>query len=187
MSNKFERVLLFGAGLWYLGEGLLGPLFAVFTERVGGDIFDITWAWASYLIVSGLLYVVVGRLADKMHNPAKLMVAGYFLNAIFTFSYLFVTAPHHLFIVQIGLGVAAALAAPTWDALYGEHAGHKSVGYAWGLADGQAQVIYGIAVIIGGFIVSAYSFATLFVIMGIIQVVSAIMQARILGLIKTRP
>src|SRR3989344_1208002 len=182
MVNRFERILLFGAGLWYLGEGLLGPLFAVFTERVGGDIFDITWAWATYLIISGLLYVIVGRLTDKMHNAAKLMVAGYVLNAIFTFGYLFVTAPHHLFIVQAGLGVAAALAAPTWDALYGEHAGHKNVGYAWGLADGQSQIIYGVAVIIGGFIVSAYSFTTLFIIMGIIQLLSALAQMRIYAL-----
>ena len=26
-----------GANIWYFGEGMMGPLFAVFTDRVGGD------------------------------------------------------------------------------------------------------------------------------------------------------
>ncbi len=182
MLNRFERVLLFGAGLWYLAEGMLGPLFAIFTEQLGGDIFDITWAWATYLIVSGVLYVFFGKLSDKKHNARRLLVLGYALNTVFTFGYLLVDAPADLFIIQAGLGVAAALATPTWDALYGDHATHRAAGYAWGVADGQAQVITGIAIILGGFIVSAYSFATLFVIMGFIQLVATIIQARILKL-----
>lgn len=87
------RLLLIGSNLWYLGEGLFGPLFAVFTERVGGDILEITWAWAAYLIVTGIAMIIVGKLSDKMIAKEKLMVAGYALNALVTFSYLFVRTP----------------------------------------------------------------------------------------------
>ena len=52
MTNA-SRLLILSSALWHLSEGLLGPLFAVFSERVGGDILDITGAWAAYLIVSG--------------------------------------------------------------------------------------------------------------------------------------
>ena len=91
--NRHIKNLLYSGNLWYFGEGMLGPLFAVFTEKVNGDILDITWAWATYLIIAGLLYIVVGKLTDKYDNKEKIMVLGYALNALFTFGYLFVSAP----------------------------------------------------------------------------------------------
>ena len=60
--SKVQITLLFASGLWFFGEGLLGPLFAVFSQKIGGDILDITWAWSVYLILSGTLYIVFGRL-----------------------------------------------------------------------------------------------------------------------------
>jgi hypothetical protein len=45
MQRK-ERLLLWSSNLWSLGEGMLGPLFAVFAQGIGGNILDITWAWA---------------------------------------------------------------------------------------------------------------------------------------------
>lgn len=178
--NRNIKILLYGANIWYFGEGMLGPLFAVFTERVGGDILDITWAWATYLILAGLLTIVVGKITDKYDNAEKVMVFGYALNALFTFGYLFVSAPWHLFVVQAGLGIAAAMASPTWDALYAKHEDRKHGGFQWGLAGGEAQIITGIAIVIGGYIVSLASFTALFLTMGIIQVNATIHQALIL-------
>lgn len=178
--NKRIKILLYGGNIWYFGEGMLGPLFAVFTERVGGDILDVSWAWATYLILAGLLYIVVGKITDKYDNAEKMMVLGYTLNALFTFGYLFVSSPIHLFIVQAGLGIAVAMATPTWDTLYAKHQDRKNGGFQWGLAGGAAQIITGISVIIGGYIVSIASFTALFLTMGIIQVIATIYQAKIL-------
>ncbi|MCA9478239.1 MAG: MFS transporter [Nanoarchaeota archaeon] len=178
--NRNIKILLYGGNIWYFGEGMLGPLFAIFTGRVGGDILDISWAWATYLILAGLLYIVVGNLTDKYDNKEKVMVLGYALNALFTFGYLLVSSPWHLFFVQAGLGIAAAMATPTWDALYAKHEDRKKSGHQWGLAGGEAEIITGIALVIGGYIVSLTSFATLFLIMGCIQVIATIYQAQIL-------
>ena len=178
--NRYIKILLYGGNIWYFGEGMLGPLFAVFTERVGGDILDISWAWATYLILAGVLYIVVGKITDKYDNAEKTMVLGYALNALFTFSYIFVSTTWHLFVVQAGLGIAAAMATPTWDALYAKHEDRKHGGFQWGLAGGEAQIITGIAIVVGGYIVSLVSFNALFLTMGIIQVIATIYQARIL-------
>lgn len=179
MLNKQLRILLYGANMWYLADGMLGPLLAVFAERVGGSILDISWAWAIYLIVSGILIMAVGHISDKV-SKQKLMVAGYALTAIFTFAYLLVRTPAQLFAVQAGLGVATALAAPTWNALFSHYQTNERRGFVWGLADGQAQLIIGIAMIAGGFIVSYLSFTILFVLMGTIHIIATIVQAQIL-------
>lgn len=177
--RKEEKILLIGAMFWWLGEGLFGPLFAVFTGQIGGDLLDITWAWAIYLIVTGFLVMYVGRISDRVGH-ARLMVVGFVLNAILTFCYLLIDSPMELFLVQAGLGVALALAEPTWDALYAKFEDRSHAGYTWGLSNGTEELITGMAILIGGFIVSWYGFKTLFIIMGIIQTIGAIYQAKIL-------
>lgn len=178
--NKHVKILLYGGNIWYFGEGMLGPLLAVFTERVGGDILDITWAWATYLILAGLLCIFVGKVSDRHDNAEKIMVLGYALNAVFTFGYLFVSTTWHLFLVQAGLGIAAAMAVPTWNALYAKHEDRKQGGLQWGLAGGEAQIITGVAIVVGGYIVSFASFTVLFLTMGTVQVIATIYQAQIL-------
>ncbi|KKQ36031.1 MAG: Permease of the major facilitator superfamily [Candidatus Nomurabacteria bacterium GW2011_GWB1_37_5] len=178
-SKKKEKILLIGAGFWWLGEGLFGPLFAIFAGRVGGDIFEITWAWATYLLVTGIFAIFMGKLADRF-GKERLMVLGYALNAIFTWSYLLVHSATGLFIVQAGLGLSLALADPTWDALYSKYEDKKHAGYAWGISHGIEQIITGISILIGGLIVASYSFTALFVIMGTIQTIGTIYQAKIL-------
>jgi len=178
--SKQARILLYSSNAWSLAEGMIGPFFGVLTERIGGNILDISWVWATYLIVTGVCNIFIGKISDGKVSKEKLMISGYALNALFTFGYIFVSSPAHLFFVQFGLGVATALATPTWDALYSQQEDRTRTGYMWGLAGGQAQLVTGIATVIGGLIVVHFSFTILFIIMGIIQSFAAIYQAQIL-------
>ncbi len=177
--NQKTKILLWGSNIWYLGEGMLGPLFAVFAQRIGGNILDITWAWATYLAVTGVLTIWVGKIAGKKIALEKLMVAGFAVNALFTFGYLLVSSPFHLLLVQIGLGVAVALSSSPWAALYTDASEKDHSSYVWGLANGGYFLATALAVLIGGLIVTYLSFTVLFVTMGLIQVVATIYQSRI--------
>lgn len=179
MENRAKRILLVGSALWYLGAGMVGPLFALYTQQVGGDLLEIVWAWAIYLFVLGGLMIVVGRRSDR-GDKARIMLVGYALNAAFTFSYLLVSTPVHLFLVQAGLGLAAALATPTWDALYTEHQDRKKDGEEWGMADGMPHIVTGFAVLMSGLVIELLSFSALFAVMGTISAFAALYQARIL-------
>jgi MFS family permease len=160
-------------------DGLLGPLFAIFATEIGGDVLDITIAWAIFMIVTGVLTIYFGKLGDTVGHE-KLLVLGYALNAVFTFAFLFIDTAFGLFIVQAGLGVSLALANPTWFALYDKYSENKKDGYLWGKAKGQGNIATGVAAIVGGYIVSATSFKVLFIIMGILQTIASIIQFRIL-------
>ncbi|MEK6914666.1 MAG: hypothetical protein AABW83_03375 [Nanoarchaeota archaeon] len=72
------------------------------------------------------------------------------------------------------------MAGPTWDALYAKHEDRKHDGSAWGFADGLPKIVTALAIIIGGFIVSNFSFDLLFIIMGCIQVIATLYQAKII-------
>ena len=110
----------------------------------------------------------------------KVLVAGYALNAIFTFGYLFVTNPLQLFIVQAGLGIAEAIGTPAWDTLYAKNISENMDSYAWGLSTGQSQIVTGLAFAFGGLITNFISFDALFVTMGVIQIIAAIVSSQLI-------
>ena len=177
--SKPEIILLWGSCLWVLGAGMFGPLFAVFVERIGGNILDISWIYAVFLIVTGVGKIVVGRISDII-GYEKLMIAGYAINAIATFGYIFVSSTMGLLVIQILLGIALALADPTWLALYDKFSGDgSSDGYIWGLLTGMSGITSGIAILIGGVIVTLFSFKILFICMSIVLAFSAIYQSLI--------
>ncbi len=177
--NKNGRTLLIGIGLWSLSAGMLGPLFAVFGQQVGGNILDISWAWAVYLILMGLTTILVGKYSDKNISKEKLLIIGFFIVALFTYGYLLVSSPIELLLVQAGIGIGSAFIMPTWDALYAESTTRKKSGFAWGLAEGVWIIIAGIAIIVGGLIVNYSSFTVLFFVMGTIQLFAASYLLRI--------
>jgi len=178
--RREEKILLWSSNLWYFGAGLLGPLFAIFTQRVGGDVFSIAWVWSAYLLSMGILVILIGWMSDRRLPKIALVNTGYALNAIFTFGYLFVDSPLELLFVQVCLGFATALAAPAWTALYDRYSGDgKKDGYTWGLESGFEKIATGLAILAGGFIVTTFSFETLFIIMGIFQIFAFLIQVRL--------
>jgi MFS family permease len=178
--SKTIKILLIASSLWYFGEGLFGPLFAIFTEKVGGDLLDVTWAWSAYLIVTGLMYFLVGKSLQNSKYREEVMVIGYALNTIFTFSYLLVNSVMSLFIVQVGLGIAESLSTPVWDSLFADDLEEEDNTFLWSIATGHTHFVTGIAVAIGGLITYYISFHALFIIMGIIQALATITQALLL-------
>lgn len=176
--KRSAKMLLLASSIWYFGEGLFGPLFAVFSEKVGGDLLDITWAWAIYLFVTGFFYIIIGKTFNRSKWKSKLIIIGYGLNTIFTFAFLLVDNTTSLLWVQAGLGLAEAISTPAWDAAFSSEMEDTNDTYIWGIANGQSFIVSGIAITIGGMIANYISFEALFVLMGCIQLIATIIQAR---------
>jgi MFS family permease len=183
MFNKKERTLLFANNLWYLSEGMLGPLFGIFCAKFQSSPLDISWVWALYLISVGIVVIALGYVSDFIYKE-KLLIVGYALQTIFTFCYIFVSTKHQLALLQIGLGISGGLSTTTWYALYARCEDKTHEGLTWGLANGLASIYTGIALLCGGLIIANSSFEMLFTIMGIIQLIATIYVSRLIYLEK---
>lgn len=179
MFNKKERTLLFANNLWYLSEGMLGPLFGIFCAKFHSSPLDISWVWALYLISVGIVVIGLGYISDFIHKE-KLLVLGYGLQTLFTFCYIFVSTKQQLALLQIGLGISGGLATTTWYALYARCEDKTHEGLTWGLANGLSSIYTGIALLFGGLIVANSSFEVLFLIMGFIQFIATIYVSKII-------
>ncbi len=175
------HVLLWSNYFWSFSTGLLGPLFAVFTERIGGDIFDIAWVWSVYLVATGVGIVAVGYLADWLRSHRLFCVIGYAIETIAMFSYLAVGNPYELMMVQILHAIGLSFNTPAWAALFDHYSGSgKKDGVMWGLSYGGWYIFQGAAIFCGGLIVTHYSFDALFVLMGIVMFFATLTQALLL-------
>ncbi len=172
--NKIEKYLLLALLSCAFAEGLFGPLYAIYVSELGGDIFDISFAWSSFLIVSGLLTILLGKLSDK-HNKHLFLIYGFIITIISTFSYLLVSNPSHLFFVQIGLGIGSALIWPVWDTLYSKYQDKNEEGEEWGFVEGGWNIIAGISLLIGSIIIHHFGFHIIFIVMGSFFILGLIM------------
>lgn len=49
------RFLLIADTWATLAIGMLGPIYAIFVEEIGGDLLDASWAYFAFMITSGIL------------------------------------------------------------------------------------------------------------------------------------
>ncbi|KTD75148.1 MFS transporter [Legionella waltersii] len=178
MFSKKERTLLFANNLWYLSEGMLGPLFGIFCAKFQSSPLDISWVWALYLISVGVVVIGLGYLSDFIYKE-KLLVLGYALQTIFTFCYILVSNKHQLALLQVGLGISGGLSTTTWYALYARYEDKTHEGLTWGLANGLSSIYTGIALLCGGLVIANFSFEVLFTIMGCIQFIATIYVSKL--------
>jgi predicted MFS family arabinose efflux permease len=171
-----HKILLIASSLWFFGEGLFTPLFAVFSEKIGGDILDVTWALSLYLVLTGSLYILFGKLLRRSKYKELALILGYVLNTVFTFCYILIHNSSQLLFLQIGLAIAEALSTPIWDSLFAKYLETSDDSLFWGIAGGHSQLVSGIAIAIGGLVIYYFSFDLLFIMMGSIQAIATVIQ-----------
>lgn len=183
MFNKKERTLLFANNLWYLSEGMLGPLFGVYCAKFQSSPLDISSVWAVYLISVGVVIIALGYLSDFL-SKEKLLICGYALQTVFTFCYIFVSNKHQLALLQVGLGISGGMSSTTWYVLYSRCEDKTHEGLTWGLANGLSSIYTGVALLCGGVIIANSSFETLFAIMGTVQFIATVYVFRLISFQK---
>lgn len=168
------KIILITNSLVILAGALLGPIYAIYVEEIGGDILTVGSTYAIFSIVAGTVIIFLGKIEDKIKNKKRLVIGAYFLLALGFFGYLLVKSPMHLFLIQIIIGIGQAIYIPALDVLYDKNIESRKAAYQWGLWEGIYYIIGGVAAFIGAWVANIYGFSILFIFMGILCVMSAI-------------
>lgn len=162
------RLLLKISFLVTFAEAMLVPIYAAFTEKIGGSILDAGIAFAVFSMATGGAVVLIGTRSWFQHHTKTFLMLGFVMSAACDVSYIFVGNKWQLFGAQVVAGFATGLIEPTWDALFTDDIEHSSAKH-WSIWAGGTHLVTGAAALLGGIIVAASSFRTLFLTMAAID------------------
>ncbi len=172
-SNR-ARLLLKVSFLVTFAESMLVPMYAAFTEKVGGSILDASIAYGLFSIATGVVIAVVGTRECFEKHTGRFLMAGFLGSVLCDVAYVFVQNKWQLFAAQVIAGLASGLIEPAWDALF--TAGiETSSAKPWSIWAGGAHLLTGIAAFVGGLIAAWFSFTALFITMASIDMIAVVL------------
>ena len=131
--------------------GMFGPIYAIFVQRIGGDILDAGTAWAIFMIISGTGILAMGKIQDKIKNDKPAIMIGYSLEALGFLGYFFVSNVVQLFLVQVLLGIGIVVKTPAYDSFYTKYLEKGKFASQWAAWEAAWYIVTGIAALAGAF------------------------------------
>lgn len=172
--NRALRILLLTNGLVLIAGQMLGPIYAFFVGEIGGDILAASSAWAVYAVFAGFAIFLFGKWEDRLREKEIAIVLGYGLTGVGFLGYLLVQTQAQLFVVQAFLGIAEALYAPSFDALYAKYTEVTRAASQWGLWEAMNYFSIAIGAVVGGFLAYRFGFPAVFIAMSVLCFGSAV-------------
>lgn len=173
LFNKSLRILLFTNGLVLTASAMLGPIYALFVEKVGGDLLEASSTFAVYNLTAVILTFIFGKFADKIKEEELVVVLGYLILGIGFLGYLFVNSIWSLLLVQVIIGLGEAVYGPAFDACYSKHLEKGKYAAEWGIWEGLNYLTKAIGALIGGILANSFGFNYLFIFMALLCFISA--------------
>lgn len=167
--NKSLRILITTNSIMLLITGLIAPFYAVFIQHIGGTIAFAGLSWAIFSIVAGILIFLFSQLELKIKEQELLIALGYILRGGVFLSYAFMANSTQLLVTQVLWGIAVALGAPSFDAVYSNHTSKDASIIEWGEWEGVAAIVTGLAALFGGLLIQTFGYQVIFLIMALIS------------------
>lgn len=178
--SKTNRFLLAASFTLYFAEALFGPIYAIFVKNIGGDILTAGATYGLFAIVSGVFIFITGRTIFFKKHLREMVVLGFGLFTLGGVGYLLVQNPLQLFALQILMGVAEGLLEPSWNGLFSADLSEEQSAHFWAIFGAGQKIAMGVGALLGGLLVTLYSFRTMFLFVIFLNVASTILAARIL-------
>lgn len=174
LFNKALRILLSTNTMILLAAAMLGPIYALFVEKIGGDLLDASLASALFTFTAGVVTIISGRYSDKIKENELIVVSGYLIMGVGFLLYTIVNSIIFLLIVQVIIGFGEAIYSPAFDAVYSKHLSNRKSGKQWGAWESANYFTSAAGAIIGGLLVTTFGFTTMFIIMATLCFSSAL-------------
>ena len=173
LFNKALRILLITNSLVLFAGAMLDPIYALFVQKVGGDLLDASLTGSFFAIAAGITTLIAGKLTDRNKRDELILAFGYAVMGLGFFLLIFVNSIYFLFFVQVLIGFAEAFYSPALDALYTKHVTKTKAGREWGAYEAMDYFSTALGAVVGGVVVTLLGFRVMFAIMFALSMISA--------------
>jgi len=182
--NKVIKILISSDFVLNSGWGLLGPVFAIFlVEKIaaGSSIEGAKiagFAALIYWLLKSILQIPIGHYLDKNHGEKDdfwFMVLGTFLAGLSPFGFLVSSSAWHIYVLQALHALGMALVVPSWSAIFTRHIDKGREAFEWGIESTSLGLGAGLGGAIGGIMVALFGFKIIFILVGTLTIISALL------------
>lgn len=147
--NSLYKLLLSAYGVSMFSEWVLLPIYAVFVQKIGGDILDASWAMAIFLISQWAFTILIQRLKWTYKHHVVMMIIWWAIRLTGIALYLAVASTGMLFVTQILVALGNAIADPIFDKELADHTDkNNNKLFERGLWEGMQDITNWLAAII---------------------------------------
>ena len=161
--------------LWSAWDFVL-PIISIFIANnvSGGNVQTAATGYSIYLITRVVFELISGRILQRTNDRKKVLMSifGILCLSIAYFGFAFTNTITSLFIFYSILGVGLGIAAPAKNSLFAIHLDKNKESTEWSLNDAISFICMALATALGGFVAAAYGFQIVFLLAGVINVVS---------------
>jgi DHA1 family quinolone resistance protein-like MFS transporter len=174
--NKVIKLLIISDIFLLTGFGLIDPILSIFINDsiIGGSLVAVGLASTLFLLVRSVLQVPFAKYADEREQRLFLLKIGSFFLFLAPLCYAFASNIYHIYFAQIIHGIGAALAYPTWMALFSSNLDKKKESFEWALYETGVGVGTAFAAYFGAEMASRIGFRNLFFIVALFSLVGLI-------------
>src|SRR3989338_4607948 len=176
--NKVVKYFILSDLVMWSGWGLIDPLFSIFVIQniQGASLVAIGFLATIYWITKGILQIPISIFLDKYDGERDdfyALVLGLLIIGIGAFSLTLATAMRHVYLVQFIKAIGFALYIPSWSAIISRHLDKEHTAFEWALSSSTVSFGIGAAGLLGGSLATVIGFKFLFLLVGIMAVLSA--------------
>lgn len=173
--NSVIRFMILSDVVWTSANALLGPIFALFIADFieGGDAAVAGIAASIYLITKSIVQIPAASVIDRIRGEKDdfwVMVIGSIIGALIPLSYLYISTPLQLYVVQFFYGLVIACTFPSYMAIFTRHIDAHKEGTEWGIYFTLTDFGSALAASIGGLLVATIGFHSLIVFMVFVSI-----------------
>ena len=163
--NILYKLLVSSFTISSFAEGIILPIYAIFVQKIGGDILDAGIAMGVFLITEGVFTMLVHRFKWTAKQRMYLMIFGWLIWLGGICTYLLISNIWMLFLSQVLTAIGNAVADPIFDQELATHTDKGMEQFEWGFFEGSKSLIDGAAAIIGAGVAYYFGFTVLIYVM----------------------
>jgi len=157
------------------GINLLAPIYAIYIKRIGGTLIDAGVSIGIYACLKGVLYLILKNLDEAKYSKKKMIVQGYLIMMVGYSFYLFAAKPIHIYGIQVLLSIGETIIMPSWSTIIAISLEKGKERNLYSRFYGYRSLFEGGAAIIGGIFAMKFGFNTVFGLMVLFALTSAIL------------
>ncbi len=177
--NRIVKFFIFSDLLLWVGWGFIDPLFSVFVIKniEGATLVSLGFLATVYWIVKGVCQIPISLFLDKTDGEKDdfyALILGLMVSGVSAFILMLVSSMWQVYLVQFLKAIGFALYIPAWTAIFSRHLDKDHTAFDWAMSSSTVSFGIGLAGAVGGSVASYFGFNFVFLMVGLMSLISAI-------------